>query len=525
MLLFLTWVGIVVIAITIYLLVMWFRHRSRARMRVQLTILFCLFAMIPVVPLTFLSAELFTRTADMLLLPGIGEAMDVSLQTLKTQAEEKGIRFFERNQAPSRWTESLLIQEQIEGCGLWQIQNGQLRQIRILKQDACPLSLQWHPARSMVSDVLAERRVSEFITIQTDQLMAVYRARPDSTVAMVCYRLPQSLVQAKNNIGQAVGVYQTLGMLKHSVIEKNLIWSVGVLLVLVLAGLSVAAARRISQNIYEPIELLVDGMQTVSDGRLDQPLDIRVKGEFRILLDAFNQMIHDLSASQKKLIQAERLAAWQDVARKVSHEIKNSLTPVSISLRRLRDHLSAVQNRKAVEESLEAIGEEMHYLQNLASHFSELAKMPPPDKQSVQVNDVIRSTLAILEPSRGTLSFQAMLAAELPALMADRNQIRQVLHNLLQNAMDASPARGTVSIQTSFDVPNKTICIEVRDEGHGIGEDQLEQVFKPYFTTKSKGTGLGLPIVQKIVQDHDGSIRAGMGSEKGMVFTVCLPIQ
>jgi len=225
-------------------------------------------------------------------------------------------------------------------------------------------------------------------------------------------------------------------------------------------------------------------------------------------------MIQDLNTSRQKLIQAERLTAWQEVARRISHEIKNSLTPISISLRRLRNHFQGKSLPPNISESLKAVEEELLTLERMAAEFSEFARMPQPQKTPLDLNEIVRSSVRLAEPTAGSVKIETTLSPDLPSIPADREQMKRLLNNLIKNAVEACHDTGTVIVTTRWsESPGHTITLEIQDHGEGMDEETLEKIFHPYFTTKKKGTGLGLTIVQKIVEDHSGKIQ--ISSEKG----------
>lgn len=515
MIVFLAWIGIAAFLLSIYIIIMWRRNRHRSRFRAKLTILFLLFVFIPTVPLTFFIANLLTRSADILLIPRVGDALNTSLETIKTQIEKRGIQFLQRYEKPADWSLDLLQKEDIHSIGLYRLEGDSVVHIHTLHLSTSSLFQNWTPQQESLRDALSTNRTSSLIPIGEKKVIAVYRILPDSVIAVAGYPVSQVILDAKNEIERAFGIYSTLSLLKETIIRKNLIWGLAVLLVIGLALLSIVTTRKLSQGISEPIQTLVKGMERVADGDLSLQVETRAKDEFRFLVDSFNKMIQDLNVSRQKLIQAERLAAWQEVARQISHEIKNSLTPISISLRRFRGHFAEKDLHPNVSESLQAVEDELRSLAVMAAEFSDFARMPQPQKSPLELNEVVQSVVRLTEPAIGQVKIEMNLSTPLPSINADREQMKRLLNNLIKNAVEASHDTGTVVVTTrrTESVSNR-VELEIRDQGDGMDKETMEKIFHPYYTTKKKGTGLGLAIVQKIVEDHNGEIT--IESQRGM---------
>jgi two-component system nitrogen regulation sensor histidine kinase NtrY len=263
-------------------------------------------------------------------------------------------------------------------------------------------------------------------------------------------------------------------------------------------------------------------MQRVASGDLTRPVDVKAKDELKFLITSFNTMARDLQTSQEKLVQAERLAAWQDVARRVSHEIRNALTPIQLSLRRLQTHLQG-EVTQPVDSSISVIQEEVESLRRISEEFSQFARMPKITRAPENVNDIVRSLANLIEAEPHAISLRLTLDEAAPEVSVDRDQIKRALHNLVKNSIDASSIGGVIFIETKSVAEEKfRVKIIVRDMGNGIPAEDLEKIFEPYFTTKKRGMGLGLSIVKRIIEDHDGKIAIESALHKGTTITVLL---
>jgi nitrogen fixation/metabolism regulation signal transduction histidine kinase len=275
-----------------------------------------------------------------------------------------------------------------------------------------------------------------------------------------------------------------------------------VLLALVVSGL-------LTNRLVEPLADLVVATRRVTEGDREFEVDTRAVDEVRELEDAFNEMTSQLAHSEDRLRRSERLAAWQGIARRLAHEIKNPLTPIHLAVHRARQR----SDDAVVADSLAAIEEETSNLQRLAEEFSSLGRLPAPRLRPVPVASVAREVATLYLPEGVVFSIEGDAVLD-----ADEGQLRQVFSNLFKNAVEAMDGRGRIGIQI-----DASGTIEVRDDGPGLPED-ADSIFEPEFTTRSSGTGLGLAIVRRIVEDHDGRIEAVKAPGGGACMRLAWPV-
>jgi len=231
------------------------------------------------------------------------------------------------------------------------------------------------------------------------------------------------------------------------------------------------------------------------------------------------------------LIQAQRDAAWGEVARRLAHEIKNPLTPIQLSAERIRhkcmDGLPE-RERATLDRATHTIVQQVEAMKAMVNAFSEYARPAQLHIQSVNLNQLVQDVVELYKGRTNPVRYQLNLDAALPVLQADPGQLRQVLHNLLLNATDALAATDnpTMEIATrTVDEPHgRFVELYVRDNGPGFAPSVLDHLFEPYVTTKDKGTGLGLAIVKKVVEEHNGTLWAGTLKDGGAAFTIRLPV-
>jgi two-component system nitrogen regulation sensor histidine kinase NtrY len=225
------------------------------------------------------------------------------------------------------------------------------------------------------------------------------------------------------------------------------------------------------------------------------------------------------------LMRAQKVAAWGEVARKLAHEIKNPLTPIQLSAQRVRKAYlkSAPEFEKILTECTGAIVDEVEALKNLVDEFAQFARLPAAHLVPGSLHDVIDNALSLYDGLFARIRFDRRLAPDLPAVRLDPDQMKRVVINLVDNAIEATSRRGTVVISTEFDRPHGRVRLGVADDGPGIPAEERERLFVPNFSTKKRGSGLGLAIVSRIVQEHQGVIRVEENRPRGARFVVELP--
>ncbi len=323
---------------------------------------------------------------------------------------------------------------------------------------------------------------------------------------------------------------------------RKVIWSIMAVFTLMLVILGIASSVLLSRGISNPIMRLVEGTTEVAKGNFQHCVSVKAKDEIKLLVDSFNSMVSEIWESREKLKRTERIAAWRDVARKLAHEIKNPLTPIQLSMYRLRRNLNSSKYAEIFDECYNMIAQEVESLRNMVEEFSQFARMPKPKLESCDVNALIDEVLNAYQGIPENIIVQRELE-NIPPISIDPKQFRQVLHNLIQNAVDAMnccsapPMKpdddlrltalrseqekgGTLNLTTQL--KDDSVIITIQDTGHGMSEEVKNNMFNPYFTTKENGTGLGMSIVQKIIEEHGGAM--SVESKEGIGTSVYLSV-
>ena len=227
-----------------------------------------------------------------------------------------------------------------------------------------------------------------------------------------------------------------------------------------------------------------------------------------------------------ELIKAQRIAAWQEVAKGLAHEIKNPLTPIQLCTERLRKkHYERAENYdKIFDDCTGTIINEVNALKMMLNEFSGFARMPVAKPSINDLNSIIKEVVLLYRNAHKDIGFTETLFDGLPEINIDREQIKRVFINLLKNALEAINGNGQVIITTEYDSKNKNVIVELTDNGTGVPPEDKDKIFIPYFSRKKSGTGLGLAIVNRIVSDHNGRIMVSDNVPTGTKFVIELPV-
>ena len=296
------------------------------------------------------------------------------------------------------------------------------------------------------------------------------------------------------------------------------------LMIAILLAVSVAivAAWRVAVSAVRPVEELAETVGRWGRGGSREPLVTFAEGETATLVDAFEHLRSELAAAEKRLADTARAAGWQEMARKVAHEIKNPLTPIRVTMedlsRRAADDPQMA--RQMIPEAARLVAEEVTALGRIVDAFSRYARLPEPQPVITDLSTVARDTVQLYKSAQGT-GIQLSAPAGIISVMVDPQLLREALSNLVKNAVEASGTDGAV--QVAVDVSSGQGVITITDTGSGFPERLLEEGPRPYFTTKPGGTGLGLVVSHRIVADMGGDLKLS-NSDSGARAEVSFPL-
>ena len=283
----------------------------------------------------------------------------------------------------------------------------------------------------------------------------------------------------------------------------------------------------------ERAEEIMETLTYSKDGAVELSLKLTIDGSPKSFMTHINLLKDDAGRhlgivmvfdDLTELEKAQRMAAWREVARRIAHEVKNPLTPISLSAQRLKRKYSDRLNEPVFEECTRMIIDHVDLIRNLVNEFSSFARFPAADPKPCPLPPIVEESLALYREGHQDIEFWVDIARELPILNLDRQQIKQALINLIDNAISAVKTDARISIALSHDPILKKVRMEVADNGIGISNEDKTRLFEPYFSTKRAGMGLGLTIVSTIIADHQGTISAQDNKPQGAKFVIEFPV-
>jgi signal transduction histidine kinase len=298
-------------------------------------------------------------------------------------------------------------------------------------------------------------------------------------------------------------------------------------LLLGILGLAVATLLGVlwSSQVSRPVEQLAAISQRIARGEWDEPIRLSSVRELQTLVAAFERMRADLGDYRERLVTSERQAAWGQMARMVAHEIKNPLTPIAVSVADLK---RSFERDRAdfpliLDQAVATIGAEVEALKRILQEFADFARLPPPQLLRCRLSELMTDLAALYARDVGARRLEFSSPATDVPFTADPAQVKQALVNLIQNGLEAIDPAGRVTVSAHADAA--TLEITVADSGPGMSAERRAGLFVPGLTTKAHGSGLGLTIVQRIVNDHRGSIVVESEPGRGTMFRLRLPLE
>jgi signal transduction histidine kinase len=359
------------------------------------------------------------------------------------------------------------------------------------------------------------------------EMTAVVAWSGNQTEDEVFHAIPLMGADAKNHptllaillIGNSRRTYVELK--RHIRSAALLVGGGGIVLAILLS--SWAAAR-----VTRPVEQLAHAAREVAGGNWNARVEVAGTDELAQLAESFNRMTAELLGQKEQLVQSERVAAWRELARRLAHELKNPLFPLQLTVENLvrAREQSPEHFEEVFRESSRTLLAEISNLKGIVGRFSEFSKMPPPQLQTVQVNEVVRGVVQLFQaeleaPGRAPIACDLQLDESMGPIVADAELLHRAISNLVLNAIEAMPQGGRLTLRTR--VEDGKVLIEVSDTGSGLTAEECERIFTPYYTSKKNGTGLGLAIVQSVVSDHGGRVRVQSAVGAGTTFVIELP--
>jgi len=348
-----------------------------------------------------------------------------------------------------------------------------------------------------------------------------------NTLRVISYNLGTDFDKGKASLENQILHFENINQLRRNIRPLLIYYYVVFFLptLLMTAIIAISFTRRITHPIIE----LTEATQKVAEGDFSIQILTRRNDELGTLIKSFNSMVQDLEKSREAIVRNEKISIWQNMAQQLAHEIKNPLTPIKLSaervLRRWRNEPEKIN--EIIESSMMAIIQETEGLSTLLNEFRTLSKPMEPSQSITELSEPINEAIISYSSSYPNVIFDTTHVKKDILIKIDKHRISQILTNLLINAIDAMNGEGLIEIRTDL-VKKREVCycrISVKDSGKGISSEEGRLIFTPYFTTKGSGTGLGLPIVERIVNDHGGAIWYDSAEGIGTTFYIDLPTE
>jgi signal transduction histidine kinase len=302
-----------------------------------------------------------------------------------------------------------------------------------------------------------------------------------------------------------------------------------VLLIVIYSLIALAigvGAALLSQRLLAPIQTLTEGVKAVAAGDLTRKVEVKSEDEIGLLAREFNAMAASLDRQRDELRRAERLATVGRISAQITHEIRNPLNAIGLNAELLEEELLAAQaTRKEAVQLVQAISREVDRLNGVAEEYLRFAKPPRPERARQDLAEILGSLLDFLAPELAAAHIEVRreIAPGLPAVRGDEGQLRAVFLNLVRNSREAMPGGGTVTVRTRR--TDSSVEVEVGDTGGGIPPGDRTRIFEAFYSTKERGTGLGLAFAQQVVKEHGGTILCESEVGRGTTFTIRLPAE
>jgi len=490
---------------------------------------FALFTLIPSILISLFSLFLLSFALDKYLDKKITTAVNNSYEIAKSYTEEvrtktqseiiliaydlnKSINFLNTN--TNQFKSFLNTQKLIRGMDeVHVIESDGTLYLTTLKNP----SLYTPPLPEALEMVLNDKRPLKILNAFKNQSASIIKLENfDGKYLYIVKYLEKKISQYLLESQEALNFYYTV-LNKQTGIKISFVF-IYLVIVSLLLFLSISIAIRFSSRFFRSINNLIIASSNIGKGNLNTKVpEIKADKDIEILNRNFNLMTDQLRAQQEKLIINERHEAWESLARKLAHEIKNPLTPIQLTVDSLKIKYSdklKVEHKDDFNKSLKIIGKQIKQIENLVNEFSDFARMPKPILKDNNLVALIEENINLIKEFDRSISINLNTNMENIILNSDNEQLSRAFFNIIKNSFESiqekrlnnNDFKGKIEISLNDNISNINLIIVDNGLGFGVFKDKIKDILNPYFTTKKKGTGLGLAIVNKIINDHNGSI-------------------
>ena len=379
------------------------------------------------------------------------------------------------------------------------------------------VSLYRPPLQEALEIVLNDKRPLKIINAYKNQTASIIKLENfEGKYLYIAKYLDKKISQYLIESQEALNFYYTV-LNKQTGIKISFVF-IYLVIVSLLLFLSISIAIKFSSRFFRSINNLIIASSNIGRGNLNTKVpEIKADKDIEILNKNFNLMTDKLRAQQEKLIINERHEAWESLARKLAHEIKNPLTPIQLTIDRLKSKYSdkiEIEQKEDFTKSLKIIGKQIKQIENLVNEFSDFARMPKPILKDNNLVTLIKDNINLIQELDKSISINYYSNIDNIILNSDNEQLSRVFFNLIKNSIESIQEKklinldlkGNIDLTLNDNLDNIDFTITDNGLGFAIFKDNIKNVLNPYFTTKKSGTGLGLAIVNKTINDHNGSI-------------------
>jgi nitrogen fixation/metabolism regulation signal transduction histidine kinase len=497
-------------------------------LRARLTAALLLVALIPTALYTAFTLDQLGRSAERWFRPGVNRALESALETTRaTLARMDAVTLAQADAlapgvpaGPLGDRDRERLRAALRGAGLDFVQT--YRRIEAgwrLEEQLAPPGVIAIERTDLGADIGPSIVASRVIHSGRGAIAGVAALGADRALVAGIW-VPPDFFTRVDDVGVGVSRYGQLGVLVA--LQRQYVWFLVSLVVVVLAALALILSNSLARGMSRPLHELAGALERVAGGDLATRIRPAGAQEMRTLGESFNAMTAGLESARDSLKEAEREAAWREVARRLAHEFKNILNPMSLALERIASRAGSVASeaRAPVRDSLALLEQGVDQLARLAEQFSQYARLPDPRLEPLDLSEVARAAAGLQVP--GSIAVQIEAGAALP-VRGDSLLLSRAIHNLLLNACEASPKEGCVVLRT-FAAGGRAV-LEVIDRGPGVPAALLERVFEPYVSTKKRSSGLGLSLVRDIATQHGGTVTLENWEGGGACARLSLPLR
>ncbi|MEK6796837.1 MAG: ATP-binding protein [Spirochaetota bacterium] len=516
----LTCILIAVIAI-VQLIVRYVRGEAGSAMRIQFTLILVVAILTPTILLTIFSLSLIRFNSSLWLSTNVEESLSASLDAVHSEVAPRAedlANFLSTRQSDIFAADDAASLERLRAgraVSLGKAANTMIASDRDGIAQSILRAYRYSPAERDFSLTHTYRGKSHLVA----------GIRSGTALIIAAEEMPRSLAERKNGIASSLRYYKLLRSSRDDfefILTMMFIFSA-----IISAMAAILLAFLLSRSITAPLSSLADATRRIAHDELSYRIKPQGNREMRDLMERFNIMVRDLKRNRDLLAAHERMVAWRDVALRLAHEIKNPLTPINLNAELIAKEAKTLpkKERTALTRASAHILDQSATILSLVRDFSQFSFTTELSAERRSISAVVRQAFGSFSAVPRSITMEIALVARDLRIRMDSKKLAIALVNLIKNAIESlAEDGGRIRVASHHDDAEHTFCITITDTGHGIPEELRERIFEPYFTTKKKGSGLGLSVVETIIRDHGGIVEITDSGTKGTTFTVSFPL-